>query len=92
MQTGKCHPYAVGLPEIVYPAVEEFGRETQERCLLHWARTKTQVFVWEGNLPPGTPEGLSLAGVSSTMAWSATGCLWAVTDTWLSSYGGSQRR
>ena len=49
-------------PEIVFPAVEEFGREVQERCLLQWARTKTQVFMWEGDLPPETPEGLSLAG------------------------------
>ena len=31
-------------------------------CLLHWERTKTEVFNWEGGLPDGTPEGLTLAG------------------------------
>ena len=34
----------------------------EERCLLHWERTKTEVFTWEGGLPEGTPEGLTLAG------------------------------
>ena len=53
---------AIGPANIVLPAVEEFAREVRERCLLHWEKTKTEVFTWEGNLPPGTPEGLTLAG------------------------------
>ena len=53
---------AIGPADIVFPAVEEFGREVRERCLLHWERTKTEVFNWEGDLPVGTPAGLTLAG------------------------------
>ena len=53
---------AIGPADVVLPAVEEFAREVQERCLLHWERTKSEVFTWEGDLPPGTPEGLKLAG------------------------------
>ena len=53
---------AIGPAHVVLPAVEEFAREVNERCLLHWERTKTEVFTWEGDLPPGTPEGLTLAG------------------------------
>ena len=36
---------------IVFGAVEAFGREVRERCLLHWERTKTEVFTWAGVLP-----------------------------------------
>ena len=53
---------AIGPPEVVFKAVEEFGREVRERCILHWERTKTEVFTWEGGLPVGTPHGLTLAG------------------------------
>ena len=53
---------AIGPPHIVFPAVEEFGREVRERCLLHWERTKSEVFSWQGVVPAGTPEGLRLAG------------------------------
>ena len=53
---------AIGPPHIVFPAVEAFGREVRERCLLHWERTKTEVFTWQGDLPPGAPDGVSLAG------------------------------
>ena len=51
-------PFIHKLPNIVFQAVEEFGREVRERCLLHWERTKTEVFTWEGELPAGTPNGL----------------------------------
>ena len=53
---------AVGPAELVLPAVEEFARQVEEHCLLHWERTKSEVFTWDGGLPPGTPEGLTLAG------------------------------
>ena len=52
---------AIGPAHTVFPAVEAFGREVRERCLLHWERTKTEVFNWEGDLPVGTPAGLTLA-------------------------------
>ena len=53
---------AIGPAHIVLPAVEEFAREVQERCLLIWERTKSKVFTWNGELPEGTPTGLTLAG------------------------------
>ena len=31
---------AIGPAHVVFPAIEEFGREVEERCLLHWERTK----------------------------------------------------
>ena len=40
---------AIGPAHIVFPAVEAFGREVRERCLLFWERTKTEVFNWEGD-------------------------------------------
>ena len=52
---------AIGPANIVYPAVEEFAREVEERCLLHWEKTKSEVFTWDSVLPPNTPEGLKLA-------------------------------
>ena len=52
---------AIGPAHIVFPAVEEFAREVEERCLLHWEKTKSEVFTWQGVLPPGTPEGIKLA-------------------------------
>ena len=52
---------AIGPSHLVFPAVEEFAREVEERCLLHWEKTKSEVFTWEGVLPPHTPEGLKLA-------------------------------
>ena len=53
---------AVGPANLVLPAVEEFARQVEENCLLHWEKTKSEIFNWDGNLPPGTPEGLTLAG------------------------------
>ena len=52
---------AIGPAQVVFPAVEMFAREVEERCLLHWEKTKSEVFTWGGVLPPGTPEGLKLA-------------------------------
>ena len=53
---------AVGPAGLVLPAVEEFARQVEEHCLLHWEKTKSEVFTWDGDLPPGTPAGLTLAG------------------------------
>ena len=50
---------AIGPAHIVLPAVEEFAREVQERCLLIWERIKSKVFTY-GELPEGTPTGLTL--------------------------------
>ena len=53
---------AVGPAHMVQPAVEEFARQVEEHCLLHWEKTISEVFTWDGDLPPGTPAGLTLAG------------------------------
>ena len=53
---------AVGPADLVLPAVEEFARQVEEHCLLHWEKTKSEVFTWDGDLPPDTPAGLTLAG------------------------------
>ena len=43
---------AVGPADLVLPAVEEFARQVEEHCLLHWEKTKSEVFTWNGDLPP----------------------------------------
>ena len=55
--------YALGPPEIIFPALEKFARDVQERCLLVWEKTKTEVFSWDGELPPRTTPGLTKAGI-----------------------------
>ena len=54
--------YAVRPAEIVFPAVEKFWREVEIACLLTLQRDKTEIFSWTGQLPPGSPEGLRIAG------------------------------
>ena len=54
--------YAVGPPNTVFPAVLEFARKVQEKCLLHLQMDKTEVFSWDGVLPAGAPPGITLAG------------------------------
>ena len=59
---GNDDGYAVGPAAIVFPAVLDFARKVQERCLLHLQMDKTKVFCWDGILPDGAPPGISLAG------------------------------
>ena len=54
--------YAVGPPEVVFPALERFTRDVREVCLLEWQRSKTEVFTWSGVLPAQTTPGLVRAG------------------------------
>lgn len=53
---------AVGLAEVVLPAVERFRIEVRRRCNLQLQLYKTFLFCWEGGLPPGTPADVELAG------------------------------
>ena len=53
--------YVCGPPEVVYPAVEVFWAEVLEVCQLQLERSKTEIFSW-GELPAGTPPGLTRAG------------------------------
>ena len=54
--------YAVGPPEVVFPALEIFARDVKQKCLLNWNHSKTEVFSWSGVLPPSTTAGLRRAG------------------------------
>ena len=56
--------YALGPPDIVFPALERFATSLRELCLLEWERSKTEVFLWDGPLPDSTSEGLQMAGAT----------------------------
>ena len=55
--------YAMGPPEVLFPALEKFAVEVEQQCLLVWERSKTEVFTWNGNLPVNCTPGLSRAGI-----------------------------
>ena len=43
--------YAVGMPEVVLPALVKFQQELKNRCGLDVQWNKTEWFLWEGELP-----------------------------------------
>ena len=65
--------FAIGPPDVVFPALERFKQSIQEHCLLHLERTKTQVFTWTGQLPDSTPEGFPSAGTEMEVEMVAQG-------------------
>ena len=54
--------FAIGPPEVVFPALEKFWLDIEESCSLKLERSKTEVFTWSDKLPDNTPEGLTVAG------------------------------
>ena len=54
--------YAMGPPEVVFPAIEKFANDVQQHCLLVWEKTKTEVFTWNGIVPNNATAGLTRAG------------------------------
>ena len=54
--------YAMGPSEVLFPAIERFAKDVQEKCLLVWEKTKTEVFTWSGNVPVNCTPGLLRAG------------------------------
>ena len=54
--------FAIGPPDVVFPALERFIQDIQETCLLQLERSITQVFTWDDELPPSTPAGYPKAG------------------------------
>ena len=54
--------YAVGPKEIVFSSIREFEKEVKDVCGLELEWSKTEVFSWDGRLPEGCPEGITLAG------------------------------
>ena len=55
--------YAIGPPDIVFPAIEKFALDVRQQCLLVWEKTKTEVFAWNGLVPENATEGLTRAGL-----------------------------
>ena len=56
--------FAIGPPEVVFPALERFCQDIKDKCLLQLERSKTEVFTWDGILPAATPEGFKKAGIT----------------------------
>ena len=54
--------YTVGPKDVVLDTVERLAVEAREQCLLQLEWTKTEIFRWDGVLPAGCPEGITLAG------------------------------
>ena len=53
--------YALGPPEILFPALEKFWREVEQECQLTLERSKTEVFSWQ-ELEQELPMDLTRAG------------------------------
>ena len=43
--------------------MEELWQDVSENCLLHFERSKTQVFIWSGKLPADTAQEYPNAGI-----------------------------
>ena len=54
--------YAIGPPEVFFPAIEKFAQDVEQNCLLKWEKSKTEVFSWSGALPSNSTPGLTVAG------------------------------
>ena len=53
--------YAVGPRDVVREATRVFPQEVSEVCGLELEWSKTEVFSWDGLLPAGSPEGVTVA-------------------------------
>ena len=61
--------YLVGPPVSVFQVLERFAAQAEEKCGLFLQKTKTEVFTWDGSLPPGTTPGLVRAGAVVSGQW-----------------------
>ena len=52
----------VGPAATVFPALEQFWTDIEQKCCLHLERSKTEVYTGSEVLHPGTPAGLRIAG------------------------------
>ena len=66
--------YCVGYPSTLFPALLRFARKVEEKCNIQLNLRKCEVFTWSGQLPAGTPHGMTLAGVEVEGVWE-DGCL-----------------
>ena len=61
--------YLIGPPDLAIAALELFCTQVEENCGLVLQRSKTEVFSWDGSLPPSTPPGLIRAGHMVSDRW-----------------------
>ena len=61
-RAGADDVFAVGLANVVLPAVQQFSESIKAKCNLELQWTKCKVYKREGDLPLITPPGLTLAG------------------------------
>ena len=61
--------YLVGPPNLVFQVLERFAAQAEAHCGLVLQKTKTEVFTWNGMLPPGTTPGLVTAGTVIDGQW-----------------------
>ena len=59
---GNDDGYAIGPAEVLFPAIADFAREVKEKHLLELQVQKTEVFSWDGVLPPQALPNMKLAG------------------------------
>ena len=60
---GNDDGYAIGPPDILFPAIARFAQDIKEKHLLELQVVKTEVFSWSERLPPEAPADMKVAGV-----------------------------
>ena len=66
---GNDDGYLIGPASVLFPALQIFSRQIEEKCLLRFQLTKTEVFSWEVALPPEVPHGMRRAGTMVEGQW-----------------------
>ena len=66
---GNDDGYLVGPANVVFPALDIFARNVRDKCLLHLQVSKTEVFSWDGVLPPQAPQDMKVAGAQVGEQW-----------------------
>ena len=66
---GNDDGYLVGPANVVFPALDIFARNVRDKCLLHLQVSKTEVFSWDGVLPPQAPQDMKVAGAQVGEEW-----------------------
>ena len=61
---GNDDGYAIGPANVLFPAIAHFATEVKEKHLLELQVQKTEVFSWDGMLPPQAPPNMKVAGVT----------------------------
>ena len=59
---GNDDGYAIGPPDVVFPALEQFRPAIRQKCGLNLRLSKSLVYHQTGELPAGAPAGMERAG------------------------------